>query len=297
MRRLLLAAFIAVVAQSAHAADPADLPILRGSYREPPPPTAYRTNWQGVYVGGQFGYSSHDFDFSNTTTGLQKYLVRNSIFSDTVGQWQLLGSANQRTTGFGGFAGYNAQFENVVIGVEANYTRFEGKWGSSTASMSRVMNNPTGSSPPSGHTYEYTVSLNGDAAARVNDLATLRVRGGYTMGSFMPYAFAGLAAGFVDINRSVSINTATIDIWTESVTNGDITTQIPHRDNLGGTTTAKSESQKNLLTFGYAFGLGFEYLLMSNVFLRAEYEFTQLGTGKDTIIQLNTGRVGAGFKF
>ena len=55
-RRLLLAAFIAVVAQSAHAADPADLPILRGAYVDPPPaaavipPDAWRDGLRRVCV-------------------------------------------------------------------------------------------------------------------------------------------------------------------------------------------------------------------------------------------------------
>jgi len=291
MRRLLLAGFIAIVAQSAHAADPADLPVLRGAFREPTPAPSYQTVWQGVYVGGQFGYSSHDFDFSNTTVGLQQYLVRSSIFADSIGKWQLLGSANQRNSGFGGFVGYNSQFENVVIGVEANYTRYSNsKWGTSTASLSRIISNPTGSNPPAGHTYEYTGTLTGDAAARVNDVATLRARGGYTMGSFMPYVFAGLAIGFVDINRQAKVTIDQVDIWTDSVS-------VPHRDFLGRTVDSKSENQTNLLSFGFTAGLGLEYMVMSNIFVRAEWEYTQLTTAKDTIVQLNTGRAGIGYKF
>ncbi len=81
MRRLLVAGFIVVAAHGAHAADPADVPILRGSYYEAP--KAYRSNWQGFYVGGHYGYSSHDFDFSNTTGALQTALLRDySVFAD-----------------------------------------------------------------------------------------------------------------------------------------------------------------------------------------------------------------------
>jgi outer membrane immunogenic protein len=288
MRRLLVAGFIAVVAHSAHAADPADVPILRGSYYEAP--KTYRTNWQGVYVGGHYGYSSHDFDFSNTTTGLQRFLMRESVLAASVGEWQLLGSANQRSSGFGGFVGYNAQFEDAIIGVEANYTHFAGKRGSSTASLSRTVANPEGSSPPAGHSYEYDVTLIGNASARVNDLLTLRARGGYSMGSFMPYAFAGLAAAFVDIDRSASARVVSWDLYEDAL-------GFFRRDLLGDSTETKAESQKNLLTYGFTAGLGFEYLLMQNIFMRAEYEYVQLTTAKDTIIQLNTARVGLGAKF
>jgi opacity protein-like surface antigen len=289
MRRLLLVAgFIVVAAQAAHAADPSELPILRGSFHEAP--KVYRTTWQGLYVGGHAGYSSHNFDFSNTTTGLQQFLVRESIFADSVGDWQLLGSSNVRSAGFGGFVGYNAQYEDVVIGLEANYTRFSSKFGDSSASLSRIIANPEGANPPSGHSYEFEATLAGNARARVHDLVTLRARGGYTMGSFMGYAFGGLAAALVDIDRAATITIDQFDLYTDIAL-------VPHRDLVGTSVASKAESQKNLLAFGYAVGLGFEYMLMSNIFMRAEWEYTNLPTAKDTTIQLNTGRVGIGAKF
>jgi outer membrane immunogenic protein len=301
MRRLLVAGFIAIVAHGAQAADAPDVPILRGAVYEAP--RSYRPNWQGFYVGAQAGYSDHGFDFSNTTTGLQQFLLRESVLAARVGEWQLLGGSNVRNAGFGGFVGYNAQFEDAVIGVEANYTRFGSKWGNSSASLSRIITNPEGSNPPAGHTYEYTVTLTGDAVARVNDLVTLRARGGYAMGSFMPYAFAGLAAAFVDINRSANVRVVTRDLYSVDVLQGVLANGVPvfttenRRDVIGDSTESKAESKKNLLTFGFTAGLGFEYLITQNMFVRAEYEYTQLTTSKDTIVQLNTGRLGVGAKF
>lgn len=292
MRRWLVAGFIAVSAQGAQAADP---PILRGSFYEAP--KSYRSLWEGFYVGGHYGYSSHDFDFSKTTTGLQQFLVRESVLAASVGEWQLLGSSSVRSSGFGGFAGYNWQWDDAVISVEANYTHFSGVWGNANASLSRVVTNPAGSNPPPGHTYEYDVTLSGNASARVNDLVTLRARGGYAMGSFMPYAFAGLAMAFIDINRSVSVDVDTWDLYNETVVIGGITAVVPRRDLIGVSNQTRAESQKDLLTFGFNAGLGFEYMLMPHIFLRAEYEYVQLPLAKDTIIQLNTGRVGVGAKF
>jgi len=139
--------------------------------------------------------------------------------------------------------------------------------------------------------------MTADARARVNDLVTLRARGGYAMGSFMPYAFAGLAAGFVDIDSGAAVFLNRYDRWNENVSVGGVTTIVSHRDYAGTTIESKRDSQKNLLTFGFTAGLGFEYMMMSNIFVRAEYEYTQLTTTRDTIIQLNTGRVGVGAKF
>lgn len=298
MRRFALAAMVVVMAQGASAAD---LPILRGAYVEP----TFRsyTKWEGFYVGGHAGYSSHDFDFSKTIQGLQKELVRQSVLEASISQWELLGSSNQRSTAFGGFVGYNLQWEDAVIGVEANYTHFGGKAGTSSGSMARTISNPDGSNPPPGHFYEYDASLSGAASARVNDLVTLRVRGGWSVGSFMPYAFAGLAAGFVDISRSATLSITTRDQYTENVVVGftaggaPITVPVARNDVIARSTESRAESQKNLLTFGFTAGVGFEYLVTPNIFLRAEYEYTQLPLAKDTIIQLNTGRVGVGAKF
>ena len=298
MRRLLVAGFIVLAAQAAHAAD---LPILRGSFYEAP--KVLRTDWSGFYAGGHFGYSSHDFDFSKTTTGLQQAMLRESALAQIVGQWQLLGTSNVRNSGFGGFVGYNAQFEDAVIGIEANYTRFGGKWGNSGAALSRTLSAVDGITPPPGHSYEFDVTLSGQAQARVNDMLTLRARGGYSMGSFLPYAFGGLAVALVDIDRSASVRVRTRDLFDENVILGfdaggnPITATVARNIVISDTTDSKAESQKKLVSFGFTAGLGFEYLLMQNIFVRAEYEYAQLPLSKDTTIQLNTGRVGIGAKF
>src|SRR6187401_504267 len=99
MRRLLVAGFIAVVtAQGALAADMPDLPVLRGSVYEAP--RTYRTIWQGFYVGGQAGYGASNMKFSDLN----------------VAGWPLLEGVSHRAASFGGFAGYNAQFEDVIVG-------------------------------------------------------------------------------------------------------------------------------------------------------------------------------------
>jgi outer membrane immunogenic protein len=277
MRRFGIAAAVLIVAQGASAAD---LPILRGSYVEPI--SRSRPVWQGFYIGGHYGYSSHDFDFSKTTGALQTAILRDyAVFADIRVNPLLAGTANVRMSGFGGFAGYNWQWDDAVVGVEANYTHFGAKTGSSSiVQMTRAFVPAVGPTPPPGRTYDLT--LRADAAARVNDLVTLRARGGYSMGGFMPYAFAGLAFGLIDIQRSTTL------------TQGDYDNGV----RINTTTLEnRSENQENLLTFGFNAGIGFEYLLMQNIFLRAEYEYVQLPLAKDTVIQLNTGRVGLGAKF
>ena len=107
MRRLLVAGFIAVATQGTAFA--ADLPILRGALHEPAP-ACCQTVWQGFYVGGQAGYGSSSmglYEFNPVPTS-------NAI-------WPFLYDVTHRTSMFGAFAGYNAQYENVVLGFEGNY--------------------------------------------------------------------------------------------------------------------------------------------------------------------------------
>ena len=75
--------------------------------------------WQGYYVGGQGSYGSID---SWVPSGINSDMQ--STFSPPPGvtyNWQPLGRAHKLNGGYGAFAGYNTQWEDVVIGVEANY--------------------------------------------------------------------------------------------------------------------------------------------------------------------------------
>ena len=53
-----------------------------------------------------------------------------------ISEWPVMGKVSTHGEGFGEFFGYNSQWEDVVIGLELNYTH--GKFGGSqTGSMSR----------------------------------------------------------------------------------------------------------------------------------------------------------------
>src|SRR6202048_4461126 len=131
MRRLLLAAMMCGAVTVAHAADLSDLPILRGSYTEGL--SASKVNWQGFYIGGQGGYGSGDENFAGTNQNMLAALLDHNVIQEMqVSQWNLgLGKASARTSGYGGFAGYNWQWDDVVIGLEASY--LHGSFGGAAA--------------------------------------------------------------------------------------------------------------------------------------------------------------------
>jgi outer membrane immunogenic protein len=112
-------AFLAA-ATPAFAAD-LDLDMLRGS--QPVGPATF-TRWSGFYFGGQIGFSDANADFSGATAPLVHYSLRESTLEndDSVSTWPVLGSGGSDAIGYGGFVGYNTQWQDVVLGLEGNYT-------------------------------------------------------------------------------------------------------------------------------------------------------------------------------
>jgi len=298
MRRFLLAAAVCGAAiTGAHAADLADLPILRG----PVGLSSSTVNWNGFYAGGEASYTSSTMDFTKAADSLKTFMFRNSVLSDPTSDWALLKSNAAQATGFGAFAGYNFQHQDIVLSVEANYRYLNNLASSSSSSMSRAITNPTGENPPDGHTHTYNVTLTGSAAAQVKDLVTLRGRAGWAMDSFMPYAFLGVAIGRMDISRSVTSSGTFQDDYdtvVPTIIAGNVVNVTVHHTDISRLQTlTESEHKANDFVFGSAAGIGFDYMLYCNLFLRAEYENVTFLTVKDTKIYMNSAHVGLGYKF
>src|ERR1700709_1289691 len=188
MRRFLLVAAMVGTATVAQAADMPD--FLRGSC---PAPVA-RTNWQGFYIGGQASYGAADMDFTNSAQDLLKKLLNNVDVEQqfNISSWPLQGKTSIQSNGFGGFFGYNAQWTDVVVGVELNY--IHGKFfNSNGGSQGRSFFFPTD--------YLTTAIASSSSSMNVTDYGSLRVRGGYAYGSFLPYLLGGVALGQANISR------------------------------------------------------------------------------------------------
>ena len=277
MRRLVLAAVMFGAVSGAQAADMPD--FLRGSLPAGPAPTV---NWQGYYIGGQAGYGSSDENFNGSTSNMIAALLANTTIEAEmqVSRWNLgLGKESARTSGFGGFAGYNSQWDDVVIGVEASY--LHGAFGgSSTASQSLV--SPAALSDGFFHSVKATSS----SAIAVKDMATLRVRGGYAYGSFLPYLFGGVALGNADITRAATVD----DHYALTLANAVGSCAVAFCATLSTT-----QAQHNHLVYGYSAGLGVDVNLIGGLFMRAEWEYLRFTSSIDT--NINTVRAGLGYKF
>jgi opacity protein-like surface antigen len=253
----------------------ADLPdFLRGSYSPPPAP---RANWQGFYIGGQGGYGASDEKFSGSTRNLIAAADVDTLIEAQLGVSQFnlgLGKDSARAAGFGGFAGYNSQWDDVVIGLEASY--LHGKFGGSfSASEERVSANALSD------TLFHDVKATSTASISISDMATFRGRAAYAWGSFLPYAFAGVALGNADISRSAVVQDAV-----SSTRSGPFIPLAP---------LTATDAVHNHLIFGYTAGLGVDINLIGGLFLRAEWEYIRFTSAVDT--NVNTVRAGLGYKF
>lgn len=273
MRRLVVAMIVAGAAQAAQAADLPDFSALRG----PVGISRGVVNWQGFYAGGQASYGSSDMNFANSTKSLvSRQLQFASIEqSGQVSQWPILGRQSQQGHGFGGFVGYNNQWDDVVLGIEANYTH--GNFGGTANGSLGFVFADVITTPAPGYTDNITYSAS--SQFRITDSGSVRVRAGYAWNNFLPYAFGGVALGRADVVRSALIS--------GTQTNPNATTlnvNIP-----------ASEAQNGRFIYGYAAGLGVDMMLFGNVFARAEWEYLKYAGPVDTSI--NTARVGLGYKF
>jgi outer membrane immunogenic protein len=260
MRRLLLAAVLFGAVQGAQAADMPDLPILRGAMTDGL--NTARVNWQGVYVGLQGAYGTSSMNLAGTDNPAIYNLQ--PITGLTPDSYYGLGKTSGTGSAYGGFAGYNWQFEDVVVGIDGSY--LHGSFKGADSAAQRLVG------PASRYRSLAT------AAVDLHDFASVRARAGYMIGSFLPYGTLGVGLG----NASV-VSTATVfDSLSPALAFGSL--------------------RQDRFVYGYSAGFGVDMMLVGCLFLRAEYEYQRMMTPADHVnapidIGLNTFRAGVGYKF
>jgi outer membrane immunogenic protein len=263
MRRLFVAfGLMGGLLSPAFAAD-YDLPVLRGSEPVAPVMTvgpATFTRWSGFYFGGQFGYSGETTTFPQGVS-----LLPGSFPGQTpTPSVQLLSNTNGSAVGaigYGGFVGYNTQWQDLILGVEANYTHTNLTPSSSSATSIHL----AGIIPTA------TVTENG--SLDLTDYGSLRGRAGWVLGNFLPYGFVGFVVGQATRGASYSVTPTTVC--------------VPCSNSASG----------NTVLYGFSAGGGLDWALTQNVFLRGEFEFIQFNPTANVTVSTFGARVGAGFKF
>ncbi|MGB7858590.1 MAG: hypothetical protein WBL48_22155 [Pseudolabrys sp.] len=112
-----LAICAAVAIWPTERAGAADWP-LRGSLA---PPTYVR--WDGWQFGVEAGWGNFRSDFGNSTGPLVAFILRNTIQESEFAPstWTTLPSNTTNGPVFGGYIGYNMQWDQLVLGVDLGY--------------------------------------------------------------------------------------------------------------------------------------------------------------------------------
>ena len=281
---------------TARAAD-LDYDYLRGADYDPVP--APVVDWSGVYLGVHGGYTSAGL---GSRGALQPLIYRDS--HDTTGESDFRASTllNPLSTrvgsgSFGAFTGYNAQFDQFVFGVEADYTYFD-RMGVSSDGLARSQTTAAG--------FYQAVNLSGSTATRVEDYGTLRARVGYALGNFLPYVTGGVAIGRARIadtttyqNYGFNLNAYNANLaGTPTYVNSFGYTSFSSTAPYNGTPYTSIQSQsKTKVVGGVAAGAGIEYAITPNILLRAEYQYVLFSDFDGHKVNLNTVRAGAALKF
>jgi opacity protein-like surface antigen len=283
MRRLFAAlALLALVSDaSADEFELPDLSTLRGSSPYIPAAPIY-TRWSGVYAGGLLGFGSAHVDFSGATRQLYAFMLQQLALESEqhASQWTVLGTQDTGSSSVGGFAGFNSQWDDVVIGFDVHYSR------SNFAASAPAT--PIGRRTSAGSNV-YDIVLNGSADMAIHDWGAARMRAGYVWNNIMPYATFGIAFGRADLAR-----TATADGEQNPATPPAICATTP---TCVAFSYSASESKKNAWIFGWAAGVGADFLILPNLFLRAEYEYASFANVMGMNASINTVRVGAALKY
>jgi outer membrane immunogenic protein len=276
---LSIASLILGIASPALASD-YDLqyvPVLRGSAQPPAPvysvgPATF-TRWSGFYVGGDVSWGASQADFSKSTQPLIHDSLQNlTVESEAViSSYKLLENGSATNVGAGVFLGYNTQWQDLILGVEATYTHTNLNMTAATLPLIPRLFGTTA--------FQLSASGNMD----ITDYGTARARAGYVLGNFLPYGFVGMAVGRAGYNVSTA----------SSLTN----TSCDPTTNICTFNSQNSGGESNALIWGWTAGAGLDWMLTPNIFVRGEFEFVQFAPINNISATIESGRLGGGFKF
>ena len=152
------------------------------------------TRWSGFYFGGNVSLGSATSDFSTATRPLAQFSLQHTTVetNDHPSDFQVLGRGSAVAAGGGAFLGYNTQWQDLILGVEATYTHTNLNTTVSSTSIGRFFPDVS-----TGVTVGASGNLN------LTDFGTARGRAGYVVGNFLPYGFIGMAVGRSSYDQAI----------------------------------------------------------------------------------------------
>jgi outer membrane immunogenic protein len=202
-------------------------------------------NWTGFYFGGHVGYGWGENKTSVTPGGAWvgdiDWANVNAAATSTLKPDSILGGAQ---------FGYNHQFNNILVGIEADFSYLALKKSYNSGNIGGI-----GLDPATGY---FSVSTD----AKTDWLMTLRPRLGFVSDTMLVYVTGGLAIAQTTYSQAINfLNAATID-------------DIPHTTLSGGANAGTVKSTN----VGWAAGAGAELAFSKNWSTKVEYLHADLGS-------------------
>ncbi len=172
---------------------------------------------------------------------------------------------------FGGFLGYNMQWDQFVLGWDLAYKHPSILQSSASDSLRRVFT--------TSDSVLHDVTIDAQSTFKLVDYAALRARAGYAVGQFLPYAAVGIAVGRFNYQTTVTV--------TDTLTPPG---PPPFQQSA-------SAGQTNVFVAGVAAGLGVDWAVTPTIFVRGEWEFVAFAPVNQTRSNVQAGHVGLGVRF
>jgi outer membrane immunogenic protein len=285
MRWVICALVVLVAPAGARAGD---FDVLRGAQ---PVGYASYTRWSGFYGGGLIGEEFDGADFRKV--GGSEITTISGLDANFTGipltNFPRLTSLNTEAPSYSAFIGYNYQFEAAVVGFELTFTK--------TSFNASINDMESHSYFQTANNTLYTALYNvtTTAAARVEDYGTVRGRFGWAFGNLLPYGFGGVSIAQINSMKSVNVNYCGQEAPYSCATPPPASTPPPPAP-IGGSWTL-SDQNNGKWYLGFVAGLGLDYALTQNLFLRGEVEYIQFGSPDNIRLSAASARIGAGVKF
>lgn len=290
LRRLAqgFAAAASVLVIDAHAAD------LSSTFQWPwSQPDVYSDiptyDWSGGYVAIMGGYNSTNITQGDLAPTMVDRAVPSWKYGDKARELAKA-SALDMTANAGVYslhAGINMMSQRLVYGAEIEYGKFSPAMNASAAfENARIVDEKTTKNSAGKELIDQTgVAVEMSNKTQILDFGLINARAGYAYGRFMPYALVGLGVTRVKINTVM--NAGEYHIYTvDSV-------PVPSPKYVPSTATLTKDAYAATVSLG----LGFEYAVLDNLILRAQYNYMTAGNVKGEGVSSNMARGGLALKF
>ena len=267
-------AALALFALASAAAQAADMPeFLPGAI------SPVYARWDGFYFGGHAGDSAMSANFGGATSDQVAHILRNTTIENefSPSSWTVLGSSATSSVHYGAFAGYNWQWDQLVLGLDVGYTHMSSMAIAASDSLGRIVT--------TSDKIQHDVTITAQSSLKLLDYIAMRGRAGYAFGRFLPYATLGFAVGRFNYSNTVNLSDAQTDMTT------------PPGTFLGTFVSSAGDARDNTFQMGFVGGLGVDVQLMPNLFLRGEWELVDFWKVGDILTTVNSARAGLGMRF